>query len=317
MRSHKNRWLIVAVFALMALPASAAQFINILTGGTSGIYYPLGIGLSNIYSKALPDAKVSVQATKASVENLNLLEAGRGEAALTLGDALSLAWAGDKEAGYSKPLRNLRGISAMHANYVQIVAHKDSGIRTLADLKGKRVSVGAAKSGTELNARAVFAAAGLKYSDFAKVEYLPYKQSAELLQNRQIDATLQSAGLGNPALRDLANSVDVEFIPIPPEVIAKIGDKAYGNGEIPANTYKGQSAAVPVAKIGNYLVTREGVSTDTVYRMTKAMYEHLDQLVAAHAAAKSIKLDNAINGMPIPLHRGAEKYYREVGLIKK
>jgi TRAP transporter TAXI family solute receptor len=316
MRSH-YRWFLAALFALAALPASAAEFINILTGGTSGIYYPLGIGLSNIYSKALPDVKVSVQSTKASVENLNLLEAGRGEVALTLGDALSQAWAGNKDAGYSKPLRDLRGISAMHANYVQIVAHRDSGIHTLADLKGKRVSVGAAKSGTELNARAVFAAAGLKYSDFAKVEYLPYKQSAELLQNRQIDATLQSAGLGNPALRDLANSVDVEFIPIPPDVIAKIGDKAYANGEIPANTYKGQTKAVPVAKIENYLVTRKGVSTETVYKMTKAMYEHLDQLVAAHAAAKSIKLENAIAGMPIPLHPGAEKYYREVGLIKK
>jgi TRAP transporter TAXI family solute receptor len=317
MRSLKIRCVMAAVLALTALPAAAAQFINILTGGTSGIYYPLGIGLSNIYSKVLPDAKISVQATKASVENLNLLEAGRGEAAITLGDALSLAWAGNQEAGYAKPLKDLRGISAMHANYVQIVAHKDSGIRTLADLKGKRVSVGAAKSGTELNARAVFAAAGLKYSDFAKVEYLPYKQSADLLQNRQIDATLQSAGLGNPALRDLANSVDVVFIPIPPDVIAKIGDKAYGNGVIPANTYKGQPADVPVAKIENYLVTRSGVSTDTVYLMTKAMYEHLDQLVAAHAAAKSIKLDNAIAGMPIPLHPGAEKYYREVGLIKK
>jgi TRAP transporter TAXI family solute receptor len=317
MRSLKLRWLMVIVLAFMALPVAAAQFINILTGGTSGIYYPLGIGLSNIYSKALPDAKVSVQSTKASVENLNLLESGRGEAALTLGDALSLAWAGNKDAGYEKPLRNLRGISAMHANYVQIVARADSGIRTLADLKGKRVSVGATKSGTELNARAVFAAAGLKYSDFAKVEYLPYKQSADLLQNRQIDVTLQSAGLGNPALRDLANSVDVVFIPIPPDVVAKIGDKAYVDGVIPADTYKGQTAAVPVAKIENFLVTRKGVSTDTVYKMTKAMYEHLDELVAAHAAAKSIKLDNAIAGMPIPLHPGAEKYYREVGLIKK
>ena len=317
MRSLKNRWLIVAVFALMALPASAEQFINILTGGTSGIYYPLGIGLSNIDSKALPDSKVSVQATKASVENQNLLEAGRGEVAITLGDALSQAWAGVKDAGYQKPLHDLRGISAMHANYVQIVARADSGIRTLADLKGKRVSVGAAKSGTELNARAVFAAAGLKYSDFAKVEYLPYEQSAQLVQNRQLDATLQSAGLGNPALRDLANNVEVVFIPIPPEVIAKIGDKAYMDGVIPANTYKGQTAAVPTAKIENFLVTRKGVSTDVVYSMTKAMYEHLDQLVAAHAAAKSIKLANAIAGMPIPLHPGAAKYYREVGLIKK
>lgn len=176
MRSLRGKWFLAALLALAALPASAEQFINILTGGTSGVYYPLGIGLSNTWSKALPNTKVSVQATKASVENLNLLEAGRGEAAITLGDALSQAWAGNQEAGYAKPLRKLRGISALHANYVQIVARADSGIRTLADIKGKRVSVGAAKSGTELNARAVFGAAGLKYSDFAKVEYLPYEQ---------------------------------------------------------------------------------------------------------------------------------------------
>jgi len=307
-----------ALLALATLPANSAEkFVNILTGGTSGVYYPLGIGLSNIYGKALPGMKVSVQSTKASVENLNLLEAGRGEVAITLGDALSQAWSGNEDAGYKKPLRDLRGISAMHSNYVQIVARADSGIRTLADIKGKRVSVGAAKSGTELNARAVFAAAGLKYSDFAKVEYLPYKQAAELLQNRQIDVTLQSAGLGNPALRDLSNSVDVVYIPIPPAVIDKIGDKAYSRGVIPANTYKGQAADVPVARIENFLVTHQGVSTDTVYRMTKSMYEHLDQLVAAHAAAKGIKLSNAIAGMPIPLHPGAEKYYREAGLIKK
>jgi TRAP transporter TAXI family solute receptor len=317
MRNFSKKILMTAALALIALPASAEQFINILTGGTSGVYYPLGIGLSNIYSKALPNTKVSVQSTKASVENLNLLEAGRGEAAITLGDALSQAWAGNPEVGYAKPLRKLRGISALHANYVQIVARADSGIRTLADIKGKRVSVGAAKSGTELNARAVFAAAGLKYSDFAKVEYLPYAQSAQLLQNRQIDVTLQSAGLGSPALRDLANNVDIVIIPIPADVIAKIGDKAYIASKVPANTYKDQPKDVPTAKIENYLVTRADLSTDTVYQMTKAMYTHLDELVAAHAAAKSIKLENAINGIPIPLHPGAEKYYREVGLIKK
>ena len=317
MRNLRGKWFLAALLTLTTLPASAEQFINILTGGTSGVYYPLGIGLSNIWSKALPNAKVTEQATKASVENLNLLEAGRGEAAITLGDALSQAWSGNKDAGYAKPLRKLRGISALHANYVQIVARADSGIRTLADIKGKRVSVGAAKSGTELNARAVFGAAGLKYSDFSKVEYLPYEQSAQLLQNKQIDVTLQSAGLGSPALRDLANSVDIVIIPIPADVIAKIGDKAYIASEVPANTYKDQPKDVPTVKIENYLVTREDLSTDTVYQMTKSMYAHLDELVAAHAAAKSIKLRDAIGGMPIPLHPGAEKYYREVGLIKK
>ncbi len=315
-RKYPKILITLAVAATVATPALAQQFINILTGGTSGIYYPIGVALSNVYGKVLPEAKISVQATKASVENLNLLQAGRGEVALTLGDSLSLAWAGNPEAGFKQPLKKLRGISAMYPNYIQIVARADSGIKTLADLKGKRISVGAAKSGTELNARAVLGAAGIKYSDFAKVEYLPYDQSVELLKNRQIDVTLQSAGLGNPALRDLANSVDVVFVPVPADTIAKIGDKAYIAGTIPANTYKGQNTDVPTASVINFLVTHEDVSTDAVYKMTKSMYENLGELVAAHAAAKGIRRERAAADMPIPLHPGAEKYYREVGVIK-
>jgi TRAP transporter TAXI family solute receptor len=311
------RILIAAAFAAgVTTPAAADTFLNVLTGGTSGIYYPLGVALSNIYGKALPGVKSSVQATKASVENLNLLQAGRGEAGITLGDSLSAAWAGVEEAGFKQPLKKLRGISALHTNYVQIVARADSGIRTLADMKGKRISVGAAKSGTELNARAILKAAGLSYADFSKVEYLPYDQSVELLRNRQIDITLQSAGLGNPALRDLANGVDVVFVPVPPDVIAKVGDAAYIPGKIPASTYKGQGADTPTAAIQNFLVTHEGVSTETVYTMTRSMFENLDQLAAAHSAGKSVKLEKAAVGMPIPLHPGAEKFYREKGLIK-
>lgn len=314
---NSSKFLLALVTALgVSLPAAANRFINVLTGGTTGIYYPIGVGLSNIYNKALPNTKVSVQATKASVENLNLLQAGRGEAGITLGDSLSLAWAGDADSGFKQPLTKLRGISALHTNYIQIVARADSGIKTLADLKGKRISVGAPKSGTEINARAILKAAGLSYADFSKVEYLPYGESVELLRNRQIDITLQSAGLGNPALRDLANSVDVIFVPVPADVIAKVGDKAYQVGKIPANTYKGQGRDTPTAAIQNFLVTHEGVSTDTVYLMTKSMFENLDQLAAAHAAGKSVKLENAAASMPIPLHPGAEKYYREKGVIK-
>lgn len=297
-------------------PVSATQFINVLTGGTSGIYYPLGVALSGIWGKAIPEAKTSVQATKASVENLNLLQAGRGEAAISLGDSLSAAWSGVEEAGFAQPLTKLRGIATMHTNYIQIVARADSGIKTLADLKGKRISVGAPKSGTELNARAILNAAGITYADFSKVEYLAFGESVELLRNRQIDVTLQSAGLSNPALNDLANSMDVVFVPVPADVIAKVDDKAYQVSKIPSTTYKGQSSDTQTAAIQNYLVTHEHVSADVVYRATKSMFENLDQLAAAHAAGKAVTLDRGPQDMPIPLHPGAEKYYREKGLIK-
>lgn len=311
-----RKTLLAAVLGLAMLPASAAQFINVLTGGTSGVYYPLGVALSKIWETAVPDARTSVQSTKASVENLNLLQAGRGEAAFSLGDSVSQAWAGNEEAGFKKKLDKLRGISAMYPNYIQIVANADAGIKTLADLKGKRVSVGAPKSGTELNARAVFGAAGLSYDDFSKVEYLPFGESVELMKNRQIDATLQSAGLGVASIRDLSTSIDIVVVEVPEEVVEKIGDAAYQSAVIPAGTYEGQAADVKTVAISNYLITHEGVSEEVVYAMTKSLFENLDQLVAAHAAAKGIKLENATKGMAVPLHPGAEKYYREAGIVQ-
>jgi hypothetical protein len=304
-----------AAFSGLAM-AQQTQFVNILTGGQSGVYYPLGVALSQIYAKAIPNVKATAQVTKASAENMNLLQAGRGELALALADTVSDAWNGSKEAGFPKKLDKLRGLSATYNNYVQIVANADSGIRTLADLKGKRISVGAARSGTELNARAVFKAAGISYDDLAKVEYLPFGESVELMKNRQLDATLQSAGLGVASIRDLATAVKIVVVPVPADVIQKIGNAAYQPAAIPANTYEGQTADVPTVAIPNFLVTQSDVSDDLAYAMTKALYENLDTMYAAHNAAKAIKLENAIKGMPVPVHPGAERYYREVGLIK-
>jgi TRAP transporter TAXI family solute receptor len=304
--------------ALLAASAAHAQqqFITVLTGGTSGVYYPLGVALSKIYADNIPNARTSVQSTKASAENLNLLQAGRGEVGFSLGDAVSDAWTGNEEAGFKTKLDKLRGLAGIYTNYIQIVAAADSGITSLADLKGKRVSVGAPRSGTELNARAIFKAAGMSYADLGKVEYLPFGESVELIKNRQLDATLQSAGLGVASIRDLANAVKIVVIPVPPEVVAKIGDAAYQPVVIPANTYEGQTTDVPTAGVRNILVTHAGVPEDVVYRMTKSMFEHLDQLVAAHAAAKAIKPEGAADNLPLPLHPGAERYYREAGLLK-
>ena len=319
MRMFHKIGLTVTLGAALASGAAVAQqqqFINVLTGGESGVYYPVGVALSQIFAKDIPNVRATAQVTKASAENLNLLQAGRGELALALADSVSDAWKGDAEAGFPKKLDKLRGLSGTYNNYIQIVASADSGIKTLADLKGKRVSVGAAKSGTELNARAILKAAGIGYGDLAKVEYLAFGESVELMKNRQLDATLQSAGLGVASIRDLSTAIKIVLIPVPADVVAKVGDVAYQPATIPANTYGGQPEAVTTVAIANFLVTHSDVSDDAAYRMTKAMYDNLDTLYAAHNAAKAIKRDNAIKGMPIPLHPGAEKYYREVGLIK-
>lgn len=306
----------ITALAVGSSAGHAAEFINVLTGGSSGVYYPLGVSLTQIYGKVMPDAKMSVQATKASAENLNLLQAGKGEIAFTLGDTLSEAWKGNADVGFKAPLAKLRTVAAIYPNYIHFLAAEDSGIKSLADLKGKRVSVGAPKSGTELNTRDILKAAGMGYQDFAKVEYLGYAESVELMKNRQLDATILSSGLGVAAVRDLATALKIVVIPISAELVGKIGDAAYQTGTIPANTYNGQAADVQTVLVPNYLVTHQGVPAETVYKMTKSMAENLDAMVNAHAAAKAIKKDKLAAGSPVPLHPGAEKYYREAGLLK-
>jgi TRAP transporter TAXI family solute receptor len=310
-------WKLVAAaaLALAALsPVKAQDFINVLTGGTSGVYYPLGVALSQIYTDNVEGARPSVQSTKASVENLNLLQEGKGEIAFTLGDSLMLAVEGDTEAGFASPLDKLRTVAAIYPNYVQVVASEESGIRTLADLKGKRLSVGAPASGTELNARAILAAAGLSYEDLGQVEYLPFAESVELMKNRQLDATLQSAGLGVASIRDLASSIPITVVEVPADVVAAAG-APYMPATIPAGTYEGQEADVQTAAVQNYLVTHADVSDDAVYGMTKALFENLDDMVAAHAAAKDISLENAAKNAPAPLHPGAERYFKDAGAL--
>jgi TRAP transporter TAXI family solute receptor len=305
----------VAAAAALSAPAAGQQFVNVLTGGTSGVYYPLGVAIGKIFSDKLPDVKTQVQATKASVENLILLQQGRGEVAFALGDSLKAAWEGDEDAGFKAKLDRLRTIGAIYPNYIQIVATADSGIKTLADLKGKSLSVGAPKSGTELNSRAILAAAGLSYKDLGKVEYLPFAESVDLMKNRQLDATLQSAGLGVASLKDLSTSIDIVVVAVPKQVVDKIGPP-FTSVKIPANTYTGQEKDVPTAAVTNYLVTSTAVSDDLAYQMTKLIYESLPELANSHVAGKDIKLETAASGSPIPLHPGAIRYYKEKGLLK-
>lgn len=317
MRLAKRLGLLVAAAILVNSPNTHANppSINILTGGTSGVYYPLGMSLSDLYGESIEGSTTSVRATKASVENLNLLQIARGQLAFALGDSVADAWKGNEDAGFRAPRDRLRAIAGIYPNYIQIVASQASGIRSLEDLRGKRISVGAPRSGTELNARAIFKAAGLSYKDMGQVEFKPYAESVELIEKGQLDATLQSAGLGMAAIRELAERMPITFVAIPEQVVSRIGG-AYQPGIIPAGTYKGQASDVSTATITNLLVSQTSVSDDLAYQMTRLLFENLGRLAEAHPAAKDIQLERATNGLPIPLHPGAERFYREVGVLE-
>jgi uncharacterized protein len=310
--------LLAAIFvALVSTPVRAEtdNEIVILTGSTGGVYYPLGIALAKIYERAIPGSRVMVQATQASVENFNLLQQRRGTLAFGQGDVMSHAVKGDVEAGFPSSRDRLRMVAALYPNYLHVVAVKSANVKSLQDLRGKRVSVGASRSGNELNARDLLGAVGMSYADLRRVDYLAYNESVVLMRDGQIDAVIISAGLGVKALLDLAATVPVDIVPIPPDVVGR-SKGAFTPITIPANTYVGQAEPVPTAALNNFLVTQRDVPEPLVYSMTKALYSNLSQLQASHVAAQHISTRTALADRPIALHPGAARYFREVGLLK-
>ena len=309
--------LLAPLLALSALVLAAdSAVVTILTSRASPAHFPIAMALASALGKATPALKANVQSTRDAVENLEALDAGRAELAFTLGDTLSAAQRGSENGGFAAPLSHLRAIAALYPSYLQIIARADSGVRSLRDLRGKRVSVGIPRSSIEQDARAILAAAGIEYRDFRQVEYLPFGESVELIKERRLDATLQSAAIGVSTLRDLALAIDLVFVPVPDNVARRIDDPAYARATIPANTYRGQSKAVSTLAVQNVVVTHDGVSEDRAYAMTKALWSDVAAIASSHPAAKSMDRDAALPGIVVPLHPGAERYYRETGVLR-
>ena len=310
------RVLLAAMLCIAALArANAADTeIVLLTGNTGGVYYPMGLAMARVWERALPGVHVEVRSTQASVENFNLLQQRRGTFALGQGDVMSAAVKGNAEAGFPSSRDKLRMVAALFPNYLHVVALKSAKIRSLNDLKGKRVSVGAARSGNELNARVLLGAAGMSYADLRRVDYVPYNDSIVLMRDGQLDAAIVSAGLGVKVVSDLAAVVPVDIVPIGPEVVART-DRAMAAGVIPAGTYPGQAREVPTAVLVNFLVTHSEVPEGLVHDALKALYAHLPQLRASHVAAADIARERGLMSRPIALHPGAERYFREIGVL--
>ncbi|MED5621283.1 TAXI family TRAP transporter solute-binding subunit [Ideonella sp. BN130291] len=307
--------LIALLLGLAMAAAHADTDIVMLTGNTGGVYYPMGIALGKIWERTIPGAHVSVQATQASVENFNLLQQRRGTFAFGQGDVMSAAFKGNVEAGFPSSRDRLRMVAALFPNYLHVVALKSARIRSVYDLKGKRVSVGASRSGNELNARALLGAASISYADLKRADFVPYNDAVALMRDGQLDAVIVSAGLGVKAVSELADSVPVDIVPITPDLVAKAGG-LFVAGTLPAHTYAGQAQDVPTAALINFLVTHSGVPDALVYEALKQLYSHLDELRRSHLAARDIVRDAALSSRPIALHPGAERYFREMGVLR-
>lgn len=285
-------------------------FVTIATGGQSGVYYPVGGSLSSLYEDEL-GATTSVESTGASVDNINLLNDGRAEMALIQADAASQAYAG--EGPFDEPIDSFSAVASLYPQYVQIITTEGTGIESVEDLQGKSVSVGASNSGVELNARAVTEAHGISYEDF-DAQYLSYSETIDGMRNGNIDAGFFTSGLPNPSVTDLATSEEVRAVPIEGEGLASLrqGNDYYEENVIPADTYD-NAEDIPTASFANLLVVQNELSEDTVYDLSRTMWENIDRIQQTNSTAEDITLDTARDSVPIDFHPGAERYYSEEG----
>lgn len=302
--------LFVSTAASAAEPTTVkSKFVTIATGGASGPYNIIATTLADIYTKDLK-TNSKTQTTGASVENLNLLARKKVEMAFVMSDALNDALNGT--GSFQNKIDNVQQVAALYPNYVQIVTSKRTGIKTITDLKGKRVATGAQNSGVEVNARNLLEGFGITYADL-KVDYLGYAEAADALKSGSIDAAFLTSGLPNSSLMELQQGFDLQLVAIPADGVDKLAaDKPYFSSmNIPANTY-GNPEPIPTAAIKNALVIRKDLSEADGYLLTKTFFENLPQLQTAHQAAKDVNVKEAQEGLVAPLHPGAKKYYDEV-----
>ncbi|NLL17814.1 MAG: TAXI family TRAP transporter solute-binding subunit [Clostridia bacterium] len=284
-------------------------FINIATGGTSGTYYPLGGAMADIFNRNIDGVNASAQSTGASVANINLIRDNSAQIALVQNDIAYYAVNGT-EMFEGNQYEGLKGLSTLYPETVQIITLASANINSVEDLKGKKVAVGAAGSGTEANARQILAAAGITYEDIS-VQYLSFGEAASNLKDGNVDAAFVTAGFPTAAVQDIAASRGVKLIPLTDELIADLVSDYpfYTETPIPAGTYPNQDEEVKAVSVMAMLVTGDTLDQELVYNMMDALYGNLDRLEAAHSVGAQIKKETATEGMPIELHPGAQQFF--------
>ena len=309
---------LVAASAVLAGPASAQQFFRIGTGGTAGTYYPIGGMIANAVSQ--PGKIVATaQATSGSLGNVNGIVGGAMESGFSQSDVATWAQKGTGIFEGKPNVPGLRMIANLYPESLHIVVKKGSGYKSVADLKGKRVALDEPGSGTLINARLVLAAYGLKESDI-RPEYIKPNQAGDKMKDGSLDAFFFTGGAPAGAIAELATSGSgIELLPIdgPQADSLRASSPFFAVDSIAAETYKGV-AAVKTLAVGAQWVTSDKADTETVYQITKSLFSEATQktLAAGHAKGKFITLKNAVQGVGIPYHAGAEKYYREAGVLK-
>jgi TRAP transporter TAXI family solute receptor len=307
---------VAVLFAIGAVASvQAADNLVLATGGTAGTYYPFGGAMAKIWNSKIKDMNVTAQTSGASGENVRLINKKEVELALVQSDTLDFAF-NAKEA-FKEPLKGMSAIAVLYPEIVQVVVAAGSPIKSFADLKGKKVGVGAPGSGTEANFRQLMDAYGMKKED-VNGQYLSFSESAEAFKDKHIDAFIVTAGIPNAGIMDVSTQNEIRILAIPADVAAKLTQKYpfLAAVKVPANTYKGQTADVPTVAVNAVLIAGNQLKEAMVYNLTKALFDNQADLASAHAKGKELNAQYAVKGVSIPFHPGAVKYYKEKGLMK-
>lgn len=311
----KLRKPIIGVLALSVLVAACGKpqisNLNMATGGVSGTYYPFGGAMAQIWNQNVENLNVTAQSTGASAENIRLIGKSEVDLALVQNDVMSYAYNGT-ESFENEKITSFRTIATLYPEVVQIVAAP--GISSIADLKGKSVSVGDAGSGVESNARQILQAYGITFNDI-KMKNLSFSESATAYTDGQLDAFFVTAGVPNTAIQEVALKRDISVLSIDADKAAQLISSYpfYVNYTIDASVYNTAAPAETLA-VKATLICREGLSEELVYNMTKTLFEKQPELAAAHAKGEALDLNSAVQGASVPFHAGAEKYYKEKGV---
>jgi TRAP transporter TAXI family solute receptor len=310
--------LIIRALALFVFAFAAnAQNLSIATGGTGGVYYPLGGGMAAVLSKYVSGMQATAEVTGGSVANLQLIGTGKPYLGMTMADATLDAYKGeDKFKGKPVPVRTLL---VMYPNRMHVVTIEGTGINSMKDLKGKRVSTGSGGSATEVMAFRVIEAAGLDKDRDLKRERLGVAESVNAIKDRKIDAFFWVGGLPTAAVTDLANTPGVKIKMIDHADAVDAMNKKYGNlyvkDTIAKDVYHGMDKDNHIATVNNLLVANQNMDDKTAYNIVKAVFDHKDDLVRTHKEAENIKLENQKkDASPVPWHPGAVKYFAEKGI---
>lgn len=321
-QTPKSLFALAVSAAMLALPAAAQErvFVGIATGGTGGTYYPLGGMLAQLISNTaeLEGKRISATAEtgNASVANAGLLAKAEIETAFVAADILDAAYKGTNQFE-GNAATNLRALGSLYPETVQLVARTGANIGSFADMKGKSVSSGSPGSGQWQLLGDLLAAHGMAREDVSE-DFSSFAQSADKIKDGNLDASLITAGVPTASITELANGHDIVVVPLTGPEIAKLQEVQpyYASVTLPAGSYRGVDADVPTLAVRAIWATHADLDEDLAYAMVKALYENTETLAKVHVMGKQISVDTALESISIPLHPGAERYFREKGIIQ-